>query len=105
MSVKKVLKRYAKRDKQKILESDESKTILQKLLSKIAQQNQVVDNKKVVCLCPDCGNELLFNLKYRRFMHENCEQLNCWYAANELGECVDNNEMRAARIREFNKQN
>ena len=99
MNVKKYLKKCAEKDKQQILESEKSKSFLQRLLMDINNQNkenQIAKNENLFSesrTCPDCGNRLVFKPKFGRFMHENCEAINCWYAANEFGECLDNNQM------------
>ena len=98
MMVKKYLKHCAEADKRAILESEKSKTILQKLLAKNAEQTATTNPN---CTCPDCGNPLVFMADFGRFMHKNCEELNCWYAADEQGQCVDNNKLRAERISKF----
>ena len=105
MRVKKLLKNYAQQDFNNILNSEKGKTGLQALLEKTSQQNLGKQPDANLIICPDCGNELTFVPRYGRFMHENSEQLNCWYAANEFGKCVDNNIMRAKRIEEYNKSN
>lgn len=105
MRVEKKLKNYAKQDLQKITEGEQSRSILQKLLEK--NENMQNDARKpktkmvATCLCPDCGNELVFKSKYGIFMHENSDQLHCYYAADEFGKCVNNNELRAERIRNY----
>ncbi len=110
MNIKKYLKKCAEQDRQSILETETSKNFLQRLIKnnlnnqnkgELNAQNKTQANTAKNCICPDCGNTLIFNPTFGRFMHENCEALNCWYAANELGECVDNNEMRAERIAKF----
>ena len=110
-NVKKFLTEAAKRDREAITNSESGKTILNKLLTTIEKdrQNQTLLAGQVnefnaqikTMVCPDCGSELIFKPVFGRFMHENCEQLNCWYAADEFGNCVDNNAMRAARIRNY----
>lgn len=102
MNFKRFFKKRAEQDSQQILESEESQSLLRGLIEREqSKETQPAENRPQCITCPDCGNALLFNPTFGRFMHENSEQANCWYAANELGECVDNNEMRAERIAKF----
>ena len=105
MNVKRYLKKCAENDRREILQSKKSQSILRGLIEKepvkATQTSDAQNSTQKSITCPDCGNALLFNPTFGRFMHKNCEELNCWYAANELGECVDNNQMRAERISKF----
>ena len=90
----------------KNINNEKSKPMLADLISKNAKKAFGRKRLKESCLtCPDCGNALPFNSIFRIYMHSNSEDLNCWYQANEFGECVDNNQMRAERIAKFNGEN
>lgn len=108
MNVKRYLKKCAEKDKLEILQSEKSQSILRSLIEKGSdKENQTLGESSTqkCIICPDCGSALFYNSCFGRFMHKNCERLNCWYQANEFGECVDNNQMRAARIAKFNGEN
>ena len=88
------------------LNSEQTKPMLAEIISKYAKKAFGRKRLKESFLtCPDCGNALPFNPLFKRYMHSNSEDLNCWYQANEFGECVDNNQMRAERISKFNGEN
>ena len=96
MKAKKFLKQAVEQDVNSVLHTEQNKTILERLLN----AKQTAANKNSAT-CPDCGNALTFDASFGLFKHTNCEELNCWYKADESGECVDNNEMRAARIAKY----
>lgn len=107
--VKKILMEAAKKDREAIM-NDGS---YERLLALIAEHQKADKanstksdgkNKTKTMVCPDCGGTLLFKPQFGLFMHEDCEKANCWYQANELGECVDNNQKRANRITKFNSE-
>ena len=98
MKAKKFLKTAAKRDHDEILNSPQGKSILNKLLNGDKQKQN--DAAKTI-ICPDCGSALVFDDSFNLYKHPNCEELNCWYAADELGNCMDNNQKRSERIKEF----
>ena len=98
MKAKKNLKLAAKRDHDEILNSPQGKSLLNKLLNGDKQKQN--DATKTIT-CPDCGSALVFNKDFGLYMHQNCEELNCWYAADEFKKCVDNNQKRSERIKEF----